>query len=116
MEDQQDPRSKQFEQARSAFEDLRIEDRALFLVQETIATVAHGIEQAGRTLATEIDALFREVEEEIDEMMREAEEAEQEATSPPLDPETTARTATRKKPMGTKKTTKQTPPPGDTTP
>ncbi len=71
MADPQDPRKEQYERARRAFEELKIEDKAFFLVQEAISTVAQGIETAGRALADEFEALFRR-----------AENGEQEAEAP----------------------------------
>ena len=103
MTKQQDPRREQYEHARRAFEELAIEDRALFIVQETIGTVVRGIEEAGRALSRELDDLFREVEHEAEAAAEEAEAA----AAPP--PKTTARKTSTRKTAAKKTTTTKTP-------
>ena len=95
----QDPRREQYDQARSAFEELSIEDRVLFLLKETITTVADGIERAGRTVANELDAVFEEMEAEPEN----GEAAP--ATEPQGTPKTTKKSTTRSKKTTTKKST-----------
>ena len=51
--------SEQFERVRSAFDQLKIEDRAVFLVEATVATVAQGIDQAGRAMGVILEDLFK---------------------------------------------------------
>lgn len=58
MSEHQAGRSTHYKRTREAFDDLKIEDKAIFLVEAAIATVARGVEQAGRVLARELDALF----------------------------------------------------------
>ena len=124
MTEHQDPRNPQYERARQAFEDLSIEDRAVFLVQETVSTVVRGIEEAGRTLSREIDALFREAEAEADaEPTKKTSTGKKSTTRKSTAKKTTAKKTTAKKstakkttPKKTtakKRTTKKTPPKDD---
>lgn len=61
------PHSEQYERARGAFGELGIEDRAVFLVEAVVTTMAEGVEKAGRVLADELDGLFRKSREEASE-------------------------------------------------
>ena len=67
---QHDAHSKQYHQAREAFDDLKIEDRAVFLLEATVSTVARGVEEAGRILADELDRLFSSFRKEEPEASR----------------------------------------------
>ena len=92
---QQDAHSKQYRQAREAFDHLKIEDRAVFLFEATVSTVARGVEDAGRVLANELDRMF-------DAFRQQGPEASRSAASPgpgPAEPPTAKQTAprTRKK-------------------
>lgn len=49
----------EYDEARRAFEPLRIEEKAIFLVEAAITTLARGLDQAGQTLADELDRAFR---------------------------------------------------------
>ncbi len=51
--------SEEYERARSAFDDLKLEDRAVFLIEATVSTIARGVDKVGRVLADELDRLFR---------------------------------------------------------
>lgn len=75
MGERTEERKEQYKRIRMEFEDLQIEDKALFLLEATVATVARGIEQAGKGLADEIDKAFRSA----------AREAEAETTTGPSD-------------------------------
>ena len=57
---EQESRKTEYREARSAFDRLHVEDRAVFLVEATLSTVARGIEQVGQVLADELDTLFHE--------------------------------------------------------
>lgn len=48
-----------YRQARTAFDALNIEDKAVFLVEAVASTLARGLQSAGQTLADEIDRAFR---------------------------------------------------------
>lgn len=120
MSKHQDPRNPQYERARKAFEDLSIEDRALFLVQETVGTVVRGIEEAGKALSREIDAAFRDIEHaddgaEPEPTTRKTSTARQStAKKTGAKKTTTAKKTTAKKSTTAKKrTTKKTPPKDD---
>lgn len=58
------PHSEQYERARGAFDELGIEDRAVFLIEAVVTTMAEGVEKAGRVLADELDGLFRKSREQ----------------------------------------------------
>ncbi|MGI9174782.1 MAG: hypothetical protein ACR2GR_05645 [Rhodothermales bacterium] len=90
---QQDAHSKQYRQAREAFDHLKIEDRAVFLLEATVSTVARGVEDAGRVLANELDRMFSAFRQEGPEASRSA------ASPGPAEPPTAKKTAprTRKK-------------------
>lgn len=52
-------RGERYERARSEFDHLRIEDKAIFLLEATVSTMARALEDAGHALADEIDSWFR---------------------------------------------------------
>jgi hypothetical protein len=52
-------RSEQYQRVREAFDSLGVTDRATFLLEATAATLAHGLEEAGRAVADELDNFFR---------------------------------------------------------
>lgn len=49
---------EQFDKARNEFDQLRPEDKAVFLVEAVVSTVARGVEEFGRVVANEIDRIF----------------------------------------------------------
>ena len=51
--------SDQYQRARREFEDMRIEDKAVFLVEATVTTMARALEAAGEALARELDRIFQ---------------------------------------------------------
>lgn len=72
MGERSEERKEKYKRVRTEFEDLEIEDKALFVLEATISTVARGIEQFGRGFADEIEKTFQWA-------ARRAEEAEKEA-------------------------------------
>jgi hypothetical protein len=52
-------RRARYQRTRAEFDELAIEDKAVFLVEATVSTIARGVEEAGRKLAEELDTLFR---------------------------------------------------------
>lgn len=50
---------EQYRRLRESFDELQIQDQALFLVEAAVSTLARGIEQAGETLADEVGDVFR---------------------------------------------------------
>lgn len=61
MSEHQAERSTDYKRTREAFDDLKIEDKALFLVEAAVSTVARAVEHAGRVLAHELDAVFEKL-------------------------------------------------------
>ncbi len=59
MGERNQERKEKYKRVRTDFEDLEIEDKALFLLEATVATVARGIEQIGRGFAEEFDKACR---------------------------------------------------------
>lgn len=53
---------ERYRDLRESFDELQIQDKALFLVEAAVSTLARGIEQAGETLADEMGDLFRSEE------------------------------------------------------
>ena len=53
---------ERYRNLRESFDELQIQDKALFLVEATVSTRARGIEQAGQTLADEMGDVFRSEE------------------------------------------------------
>jgi|GEM_PF-6136486 len=58
MSENEHTRSPSFDAARAAFDELNTEDRAAFLLEATLRTVGHGLEEAGKSLAHIVDQLF----------------------------------------------------------
>jgi hypothetical protein len=57
---EQTSRKREYREAQSAFDRLRVEEKAVFLIEATLSTVARGIEEVGHVLADELDTLFDE--------------------------------------------------------
>lgn len=49
---------EQFDKTRREFDQLRTEEKAVFLVEAAATTLARGVEQFGRVVVEEIDRLF----------------------------------------------------------
>lgn len=54
--------SERFHEARRQFDDLSLEDKAVFLLEATVSTFARGLEQAGRALGDAMEQAFAEAE------------------------------------------------------
>ncbi len=67
MADQQDPRQEQYERAHDAFEDLKIEDKTVFLFKETVNTIFEGVETCARSIVDEFGAMFEEAPADTEE-------------------------------------------------
>lgn len=50
---------EQYRRVRDAFDDLKVEDQAVFLAEAAVGVVARGIEQAGHAVAEALDELLR---------------------------------------------------------
>ncbi|GIV61630.1 hypothetical protein GQ464_001755 [Rhodocaloribacter litoris] len=57
MTEREQTQQDAYRQARAAFDELKLEDRALFLIEAAAATIGRGLEQAGLALAGLLDAL-----------------------------------------------------------
>lgn len=83
----------QFRRVREAFDDLRVEDQAVFLAEAAVGVVARGIEQAGHAVADALDELLRNrpprpgqtAQEKAEDAAREA--AREATGTPPPPPE-----------------------------
>lgn len=67
MGERSEERKEQYKRVRNEFEDLQIEDKALFLLEAMVSTVARGVEQAGKGFADEIDKAFRRASRPMEE-------------------------------------------------
>lgn len=56
----QDNAHHRYDEARSSFDDLDVEERARFLVEATASTLAHGLLRAGETLAEGLEDAIRQ--------------------------------------------------------
>ncbi len=112
MADQQDPRQKQYDRARDAFEDLKIEDKTVFLFKETVNTIFEGVETCARSIADEFGAMFEEAPADTEEA--EAKAGGNGAAKSGTKKTTRAKTTRKKTRSTTKKpTSKRTPPKKD---
>ena len=107
MADQQDPRQKQYDRARDAFEDLKIEDKTVFLFKETVNTIFEGVETCARSIADEFGAMFEEAPADTEEAEAKAggNGAAKSGTKKTTRAKTTRAKTTRAKTGSTKKTT-----------
>ncbi len=98
MSEKEQKRSAAYEKAWSAFQELGVEERAAFLVEATAATLGHGLEKAGRSLAHALEDLFRAAEAPCgDGESKESETSEPKASAK----KTTRKRATKKTPPKT---------------
>lgn len=79
-----------YERARRAFDDMGIDDKAVFLVEAAASTLARGVQEAGHVLADELERAFGGRAEHPDA-------ASPDAATPPgaAEPPTDARRAAR---------------------
>lgn len=108
MSDHHHARKEEYQRAFSAFDDLKLEEKAFFLVDAAMTTVARALESAGRALSRELDNLAQtvvEAEEAVEEEVADAAEAAAEATPPPPKKKTTTRKKTTTKKTTAKKKT-----------
>lgn len=54
--------SEQYQEARKHFDELHIEDKAVFLLESTVTTLARGIETLGRSIGETLERTFDEAE------------------------------------------------------
>lgn len=89
-----DASRERYDRARNDFDAFDLEDKATFLVEALTATVARGVEEAGKALSDEFGELFRAARR------RGASKAHSEGDAPgsgpgPAEPETSQRKAPR---------------------
>lgn len=102
---------KDYRNAREAFDDLRFEDQALFLVEAAVSTVVRGVEQLSRAFARGLDDVMHEAEQaKRDDPDRGHDEADRpsEETAQATPPTTPAKKTTAKKPAEKKPPEKKT--------
>ncbi len=83
-----------YSSARDAFDELKIEDKALFLIEATVSTIGRGLEDAGRALTHLFEDLVRGGHGE-DTAPSEAAPSEAAPTTPKKAPKKTPRQTTR---------------------
>jgi hypothetical protein len=59
--------SERFYETRRQFDELRLEDKAVFLLEATVSTLGRGLEQAGRALGDALENAFREAERQAEQ-------------------------------------------------
>lgn len=72
--------SEQYREARRQFDDLRIEDKAVFLLESTVSTLARGLEEFGRVVSENLERSFEAAERRREEPQPESGSA---STAPP---------------------------------
>ena len=105
MADQQDPRQEQYNRAREAFDDLKIEDKTVFLLKETVNTIFEGVETCARTIAGEFGSVFGDAPAEEAEAKAEENGAAKSSAKKTTRAKSTRAKSTRAKTGSTKKTT-----------
>ncbi|NBC19128.1 MAG: hypothetical protein GVY18_17635 [Bacteroidetes bacterium] len=80
-------RKREYREAQSAFDRLRVDEKAIFLVEATLSTVARGIEEVGSALADELETLFQQ--EHDPSHAHEAEQGSSDAEATDSEPDTT---------------------------
>lgn len=87
MNESGNPRSEKYSRLREDFDALRIEDKAIFLLESTMTTLVRGIEAFGTALGRELEGLFRRADEAVAEAEAAAEAAEAGTPAPNVTPE-----------------------------
>lgn len=62
MTEQHSRHREHYQEARRKFDDLRIEDKAIFLLESTVTTLARGLEEVGRVIADSLEKTFESAE------------------------------------------------------
>ena len=93
-----DPKSRfsdEYRHTRAAFEDLKIEEKAIFVVESVLTTFAQTIESIFRTVAHEIDRAVDQMDcgEDDDEAPGVEEILDEEDTTPPPAPKKATKTS-----------------------
>jgi hypothetical protein len=67
--------SERFHEARRQFDELKLEDKAVFLLEATVTTLARGLEHAGKALGDAMERAFDEAERAAEEASSERKDA-----------------------------------------
>jgi len=113
MTDHEDPRREYYKRVHDAFDELTIEDKAVFLVKEALNTFVQGIDEATRIIMSGFEAMF----EGPSPAAAEAEEAQAPEKGPKKSTASTKKSTTgapKATPPKTRKTTRKTPSPKTT--
>ncbi len=87
---------EEYRQARDRFDSLKIEEKAIFLVESAFSMLAHGIESLGNLFSEQINKAYQEAETKEPA-------AKKETKTPPKKSTTRKRPATSRKPKTTPK-------------
>ncbi len=63
MAEKENNNKEQYRQARDEFDSLKIEEKAIFLVESTFSMLAHGIEAVGNVFAEQVNNMYKDEEE-----------------------------------------------------
>lgn len=74
MTEQEGQHSEQYREARRRFDDLKMEDKAVFLLESTVSTLARGIEEFSRAVADSLEKTFEEAERRREKQQQKEEE------------------------------------------
>lgn len=117
MSETKEPKSNvsgAYKQAREAFEDLKVEEKAIFLVEAAVHTIARGMEEGFRALATEVNGWFEHEEKHADSGDAETEPAEETVDvevevveEKPAPPKKTTKRSTSRRSTTSRRTTKK---------
>lgn len=73
--------SERFHETRRQFDELSLEDKAVFLLEATVSTLGRGLEQAGRVLGDALETAFREAERQAEHQAGDADPGTSESSS-----------------------------------
>ncbi|NND72880.1 MAG: hypothetical protein HKN43_14980 [Rhodothermales bacterium] len=94
-------KSKSYEKARKSFDGLKMEERARFLLEATVSTLADGLEKVSSKLSSEIESVFEQCADE-DDVDAESAQTKKKA-APKKKASARKKTSTRKKTTAKKK-------------
>lgn len=83
MTEQKGQHSEQYQETRRKFDEMELEDKAVFLLESTISTVARGVEQFSRVVADSLEKTFDAAHQANRERANEENEAPSEPPSGP---------------------------------
>ncbi len=89
MTEQKGQHSEQYREARRQFDDMRLEDKAVFLLESTVSTLARGLEEVSKVVADSLEKTFEAAERER-ERREDAEDSGRSSTPGPDNGSTTS--------------------------